>query len=122
MSLFTPAYVRNFPLHRLEAEKEKEKKKKRVLNDEGLQIALPEYVSSSIAGIGSAQKRATAEGGGEEEGVGNVRWLRVNTIKWSVEECVEWFENERWELVEDVETLLEVSFVSSFSLTVRRRR
>lgn len=69
---------------------------------------MPEYISSALAGIGKGKKRET-ENGGEEEGVGNVRWLRVNTLKWSVEEAVEWFEDQRWELVEDVETLLAVS-------------
>lgn len=68
---------------------------------------MPEAISSALAEIGKGKKKEMDAG--EEEGVGNVRWLRVNTIKWSVEDAVEWFENERWELVEDVETLLEVS-------------
>lgn len=92
----------------MEKENDKEKKRKKVSSDEGLQIPLPDVVSAAIAGIGKGKKREMLEGG-EEEGVGSVRWLRVNTIKWSVEDCVEWFENERWELVEDIETMLAVS-------------
>lgn len=97
----------------LDKENDKEKNRKKVSSYEGLQIPLPEVVSASIANIGKGKKREMQEGN-EDEGVGNVRWLRVNTLKWTVEACVEWFENERWELVEDIETMLEVSYVLSY--------
>jgi putative methyltransferase len=44
--------------------------------------------------------------------VGAVRWLRVNTLKWSVEDAVEWFESERWEMMDDVEQMIEVAYVA----------
>lgn len=89
----------------MEKETEKERKRKKVSSNEGLQIPLPDVVASAIEGIGKGKKREMGERG-EEEGGGNVRWLRVNTIKWSVEDAVEWFEAERWELVDDIEALL----------------
>lgn len=99
----------------MEKENDKEKKRKKVSSNEGLQIPLPEVVAAAIEGIGKGKKRENAEAG-EEEGVGNVRWLRVNTLKWSVEDAVEWFENERWEMVDDIESLLELSCVPLLSL------
>ena len=91
----------------LDKENDKCKKKKKVSSNEGLQIALPEQVASSIEGIGKGKKREAQEAG-EDGGVGEVRWLRVNTLKWSVEEAVEWLETERWELADDVEGMLEI--------------
>lgn len=100
----------------MEKETEKERKRKKVSSNEGLQIPLPDVVASAIEGIGKGKKREMAERG-EEDGGGNVRWLRVNTLKWTVEAAVEWFENERWELVDDIEALL-----SCVGLPVARRR
>lgn len=51
-----------------------------------------------------------------------MRWLRVNTLKWSVEDAVEWFENERWELYEDVEAMIDMSHVSRATSLVSLRR
>lgn len=90
-------------------ETEKERKRKRVGTNEGLQIPLPEGVASAIEGIGKGKKKEMGERGEEEGGTGAVRWLRVNTLKWSVEDAVEWFETERWELVDDLESLEERS-------------
>lgn len=96
----------------LEKENEKEKKRKKCSSNEGLQIALPDVITAAIEGIGKGKKREMTEAG-EEEGLVNVRWLRVNTLKWSVEDCVEWFESERWELVDDIDMLLEMRYVST---------
>ncbi|KAK4051534.1 hypothetical protein OIV83_002674 [Microbotryomycetes sp. JL201] len=94
---------------RLEKETEREKRRRKVLNSEGLKIALPERVASSIENIGKGkQKEADAELG-EDGGIGEVRWLRVNTLKWTVEDAVEWFEEQRWELFEDVDLMLEAA-------------
>lgn len=94
-------------------ETEKERKRKRVGTNEGLQIPLPEGVASAIEGIGKGKKKEMGERGEEEGGTGAVRWLRVNTLKWSVEDAVEWFETERWELVDDLESLEERSAAKS---------
>ncbi|KAM0789834.1 hypothetical protein ACM66B_006681 [Microbotryomycetes sp. NB124-2] len=97
----------------LDKETEKEKRRKKVLNNEGLKIALPERVASSIENIGKGkQKEADAELG-EDGGIGEVRWLRVNTLKWSVEDAIEWFEEQRWELFEDVDLMLAAAQTKS---------
>ena len=77
---------------------------------------MPDVITAAIEGIGKGKKREMAEAG-DEEGLVNVRWLRVNTLKWSVEDCVEWFESERWELVDDIEMLLEMRYVASLPAT-----
>jgi putative methyltransferase len=40
---------------------------------------------------------------------GEIRWLRVNTLRWSVEAAVEWFEKTGWEMFEDVQEMLAAS-------------
>ncbi|KAK4701027.1 25S rRNA (cytosine2278-C5)-methyltransferase, partial [Phenoliferia sp. Uapishka_3] len=99
----------------MDKETEKERKRKKVSSNEGLQIPLPDVVASAIEGIGKGKKREMNERG-EEDGLGNVRWLRVNTLKWTVEEAVEWFENERWELLDDIEALLSSESKKVFCL------
>ena len=94
---------------RLTKENDKEKRRRKVSSNEGLQIALPDLVASSIEGIGKGKKKEAEKG--EDAGVGEIRWLRVNTIKWSTEEAVEWFETERWELADNLEDMLEISCV-----------
>ncbi|SGY81870.1 BQ5605_C009g05531 [Microbotryum silenes-dioicae] len=98
----------------MEKETEKERKRKRCSSNEGLQIALPENVAASIEGIGKGKKRAKDAETGEDAGaLGSVRWLRVNTLKWTVEEAVEWFDDQRWEMVNDVETMIETAQTKS---------
>ncbi|SCV74776.1 BQ2448_7805 [Microbotryum intermedium] len=98
----------------MEKETEKEKKRKRCSSNEGLQIALPENVAASIEGIGKGKKRAKDAETGEDAGaLGSVRWLRVNTLKWTVEEAVEWFDDQRWEMVDDVGTMIETAQTKS---------
>ncbi|ORY44659.1 S-adenosyl-L-methionine-dependent methyltransferase [Leucosporidium creatinivorum] len=93
----------------LDKENEKEKKRRKVSSNEGLQIPLPENVASAIEGIGKGKKKAHDAEAGEADGVGEVRWLRVNTLKWTVEAAVEWFEEQRWELYENVESMIEAA-------------
>lgn len=76
------------------------------MTNEGLKIALPDRVASSIENIGKGKKKDADAELGEEGGIGEVRWLRVNTLKWSVEDAVEWFEQQRWEMFEDVDEML----------------
>ncbi|KAM0746281.1 S-adenosyl-L-methionine-dependent methyltransferase [Meredithblackwellia eburnea MCA 4105] len=102
----------------MDKETERERKRKKVSSNEGLQISLPEQVASSVEGIGKGKKREMEEVEDEENrgGGGNVRWLRVNTLKWTVEAAVEWFENERWEMVDDLDALLDAEKVKVFCL------
>ncbi|GAA5876202.1 hypothetical protein JCM3774_002324 [Rhodotorula dairenensis] len=100
----------------LEKENEREKRRRKVATNEGLQIALPEKVASSLEGIGKGKKREHDADRFAEEGAagldfmpGEIRWLRVNTLKWSVEAAVEWFEKTGWEMFEDVEEMLAAS-------------
>ncbi|GAA5902207.1 rRNA (cytosine-C5-)-methyltransferase RCM1 [Sporobolomyces salmoneus] len=95
----------------LDKENEKEKRKKRVATNEGLQIPLPEKIASSLEGIGKGKKKehdlerfASEEGGINT--AGEVRWLRVNTLKWTVETAVEWLEKGGWGMFEEVDEML----------------
>ncbi|GAA5998974.1 hypothetical protein JCM5350_004632 [Sporobolomyces pararoseus] len=95
----------------LEKENEKEKRKKRVATNEGLQIALPEKIASSLEGIGKGKKKehdlerfASEEGGINT--AGEIRWLRVNTLIWTVESAVEWLEKGGWTMFEEVDEML----------------
>ncbi|GAA5927413.1 hypothetical protein JCM3775_002539 [Rhodotorula graminis] len=95
----------------LEKENEREKRRRKVGTNEGLQIPLPDKVASSLEGIGKGKKRAHdvdrfAEEGGSEGIIGEIRWMRVNTLRWSVEAAVEWFEKGGWEMFEEVEEML----------------
>lgn len=99
---------------RLEKENEKEKRRKRVATNEGLQIPLPDKIASSLEGIGKGKKKehdlerfASEEGGMNT--AGEVRWLRVNTLKWTVERAVEWLEKGGWEMFEEVDEMLAAS-------------
>ncbi|GAA6041424.1 hypothetical protein JCM8097_005244 [Rhodosporidiobolus ruineniae] len=95
----------------LEKENEREKRRRKVATNEGLQIALPEKVASSLEGIGKGKKRAhdaerfLGEEGGEDL-AGDVRWLRVNTLRWTVEAAVEWLEKGGWTMYEEVGEML----------------
>ncbi|GAA6006644.1 hypothetical protein JCM11491_003129 [Sporobolomyces phaffii] len=98
----------------LEKENEKEKRRKRVATNEGLQIPLPDKIASSLEGIGKGKKKehdlerfASEEGGMNT--AGEVRWLRVNTLKWTVERAVEWLEKGGWEMFEEVDEMLAAS-------------
>ncbi|BGP20629.1 hypothetical protein JCM10213_007165 [Rhodosporidiobolus nylandii] len=107
----------------LEKENEREKRRRKVATNEGLQIPLPEKVASSLEGIGKGKKRAhdaerfLGEEGGEDL-TGDVRWLRVNTLRWSVEAAVEWLEKGGWTMYEDVGEMLAAAQSSpkSFAL------
>ncbi|GAA5876439.1 hypothetical protein JCM8547_002126 [Rhodosporidiobolus lusitaniae] len=107
----------------LEKENEREKRRRKVATNEGLQIPLPEKVASSLEGIGKGKKRAhdaerfLGEEGGEDL-AGDIRWLRVNTLRWSIEAAVEWFEKGGWTMYEDVTEMLAASQSSpkSFAL------
>ncbi|GAA6048783.1 hypothetical protein JCM3770_003964 [Rhodotorula araucariae] len=95
----------------LEKENEREKRRRKVGTNEGLQIPLPDKVASSLEGIGKGKKRAHdadrfAEEGGSEGVLGEIRWMRVNTLRWSVEAAVEWFEKGGWEMFEEIEEML----------------
>ncbi|GAA5997571.1 rRNA (cytosine-C5-)-methyltransferase RCM1 [Rhodotorula paludigena] len=96
----------------LEKENEREKRRRKVATNEGLQIALPEKVASSLEGIGKGKKRAhdadrfAEEGAGSDGAPGEIRWMRVNTLRWTVEAAVEWLEKCGWEMFEDVEEML----------------
>ncbi|GAA5977190.1 hypothetical protein JCM11641_003871 [Rhodosporidiobolus odoratus] len=95
----------------LEKENEREKRRRKVATNEGLQIPLPEKVASSLEGIGKGKKRAhdaerfLGEEGGEDL-TGDVRWLRVNTLRWTVEAAVEWLEKGGWTMHEEVGEML----------------
>ncbi|GAA5954128.1 hypothetical protein JCM8115_003318 [Rhodotorula mucilaginosa] len=100
----------------LEKENDREKRRRKVATNEGLQIALPEKVASSLEGIGKGKKREHEADRFAEEGAsgleympGEIRWLRVNTLRWSVEAAVEWFEKTGWEMFEDVQEMLAAS-------------
>ncbi|BGP28005.1 nucleus protein [Rhodotorula toruloides] len=96
----------------LDKENEREKRRRKVATNEGLQIALPEKIASSLSSIGKGKKREhdadrfAEEAGAGLEAVGEIRWMRVNTLRWSVEQAVEWFEKGGWEMFEDVEEML----------------
>ncbi|KAK4056352.1 hypothetical protein OIO90_002495 [Microbotryomycetes sp. JL221] len=90
----------------LDKETEREKRRRKVLTNEGLKIALPERVASSIENIGKGKMKEADAELGEEGGIGEVRWLRVNTLKWSVEDAVEWFEQQRWDMYDDVDLMV----------------
>ncbi|GAA6020708.1 hypothetical protein JCM10207_001993 [Rhodosporidiobolus poonsookiae] len=96
----------------LEKENEREKRRRKVATNEGLQIALPEKVASSLEGIGKGKKRAhdadkfLEEGAGADDLAGDVRWMRVNTLRWTVEAAVEWLEKCGWTMYEDVAEML----------------
>ncbi|BGP43856.1 hypothetical protein JCM10450v2_008055 [Rhodotorula kratochvilovae] len=95
----------------LDKENEREKRRRKVGTNEGLQIPLPDKVASSLEGIGKGKKRAHdadrfAEEGGAEGVLGEIRWMRVNTLRWSVEAAVEWFEKGGWEMFEEIEEML----------------
>ncbi|GAA5830541.1 hypothetical protein JCM3766R1_002756 [Sporobolomyces carnicolor] len=95
----------------LDKENEKEKRRKRVATNEGLQIPLPDKIASSLEGIGKGKKKehdlerfASEEGGMNT--AGEVRWLRVNTLKWTVESAVEWLDKGGWAMFEEVDEML----------------
>ena len=95
----------------MDKENEKEKRRKRVATNEGLQIPLPDKIASSLEGIGKAKKKehdlerfASEEGGMNT--AGEVRWLRVNTLKWTVESAVEWLDKGGWAMFEEVDEML----------------
>ncbi|GAA5884032.1 hypothetical protein JCM6882_002108 [Rhodosporidiobolus microsporus] len=95
----------------LERENEREKRRRKVATSEGLQIPLPEKIADSLSGIGKGKKRAhdaerfLAEEGGDDLH-GEIRWLRVNTLRWSVEQAVEWLEKGGWTMYEEVGEML----------------
>ena len=98
----------------MEKENEREKRRKRVATNEGLQIALPEKIASSLEGIGKGKKKehdlerfAGDEGGANA--AGEVRWLRVNTLKWTVESAVEWLDKGGWTMFEEIDEMLAAS-------------
>ncbi|GAA5949620.1 hypothetical protein JCM21900_002473 [Sporobolomyces salmonicolor] len=97
----------------LEKENEREKRRRRVATNEGLQIPLPEKIASSLEGIGKGKKREhDLERFAGDEGTstaGEVRWMRVNTLKWTVEAAVEWLEKGGWVMYEEVEEMLAAS-------------
>ncbi|GAA5943672.1 rRNA (cytosine-C5-)-methyltransferase RCM1 [Sporobolomyces koalae] len=98
----------------LDKENEREKRKKRVATNEGLQVALPDKVASSLEGIGKGKKKEhdLEKFAGEEGGIntaGEVRWLRVNTLKWTVEAAVEWLDKGGWAMFEEVDEMLAAS-------------
>ncbi|GAA6059682.1 hypothetical protein JCM10212_000069 [Sporobolomyces blumeae] len=95
----------------LDKENEREKRRKRVATNEGLQIPLPDKIASSLEGIGKGKKKehdlerfAGDEGGSNT--AGEVRWLRVNTLKWTVETAVEWLDKGGWQMFEEVDEML----------------
>ncbi|GAA5872977.1 hypothetical protein JCM1840_007287 [Sporobolomyces johnsonii] len=97
----------------LEKENEREKRRRRVATNEGLQIPLPEKIASSLEGIGKGKKREhDLERFAGDEGTstaGEVRWMRVNTLKWTVEAAVEWLEKGGWVMFDEVEAMLAAS-------------
>lgn len=46
--------------------------------------------------------------------------MRVNTLRWSVEQAVEWFEKGGWEMFEDVDEMLAAACVLRFLCLSRR--
>lgn len=110
-SLFSQAFTE--VLHRLRAEKEREKVRLGVTTDAGL-------ASKGDAATLKTDQEVDAESSSAPSG--SIRWLRVNELRWEVENAKAYLVEKGWrevESVDDVASSKECVHLPSTSLSVR---
>lgn len=86
----------------MKANKEREKIRLGLSLDEALQRSIDEYLVDDRKGKGKAVSSETLDPDSLD---GKLRWMRVNELKWTTEEAVEWLLKENWGQCSSLEEL-----------------